>query len=108
MNMFGCWVSGWCVFARQGPSESEFSISMRYVCFNEVCVLLCMLGEGFKVGAFLRGMGSSESNLRIPMKCVNAMSDDIVVFGSCIIARQGLSESDLSISMRYVFSMLDE
>ena len=42
------------------------------------------------------------------MKCVNAMSDDIVVLGSCIIAWQGRSESDLSISMRYVFSMFDE
>ena len=42
------------------------------------------------------------------MKCVNAMPDDIVVFVSCILARQGLSESDLRISMRYVFSVFDE
>ena len=52
--------------------------------------------------------GQSESDLRISMKCVNWMSDDIVVFGSCILVRQGQSESDLDISMRYVFSMLDE
>ena len=51
---------------------------------------------------------SSESDLRISMKCVNAMSDDIVILGNCVISRQGLSASDLSISMRYVFSMFDE
>ena len=44
----------------------------------------------------------------IPMMCVNSMSDDLVVFGSCIFAQQGLSESDLSISIGYVFSMFDE
>ena len=52
--------------------------------------------------------GSSESDLRIPMKCVNAMPDDIVVLGRFIIARQGPSEHELSISTRYVFSMFDE
>ena len=39
------------------------------------------------------------------MKCVNAMPDDIVVFGNYIIARQGESESDLRISMKHDISM---
>ena len=50
----------------------------------------------------------SESDLRISMMCVNAVSDDLVVLGSCMFARQGPSESELSISMRYVFSMFSE
>ena len=44
----------------------------------------------------------------ISMKCVNAMSDDIVVFNNCMLARQKQSESDLRISMKYVFSVFDE
>ena len=41
------------------------------------------------------------------MKCVNAMTDDIVVLGNSIIDRQGQSERDLSISTMYAFSMFD-
>ena len=44
----------------------------------------------------------------ISMKCVHAMSDDPVVFGTCFLARQGQSESELRISMKYVFSVFDE
>ena len=47
-------------------------------------------------------------NLMNSMNCVNAMSDDIVMFLNCILGRQGPSESDLRISMRYVFSVFDE
>ena len=42
MNMVGCRVSGWCVVAQQGPSESDVCISMRYVfliCHEHVWVL---------------------------------------------------------------------
>ena len=42
------------------------------------------------------------------MKCVNAMPDDIVVSTNCILARQGQSDSDLRISMGYVFCVFDE
>ena len=44
----------------------------------------------------------------ISMTCVKAMPDDIVVFRIRIIARHGQSESDLRISMRYVFSLFEE
>ena len=42
------------------------------------------------------------------MKCVNAMPDDIVVLGRCVLVQQGPGENEISMSTRYVLSMIDE
>ena len=41
------------------------------------------------VGVFLLDMGSSENDLILSVKCVNAMPDDIVVFVEVVFSLDG-------------------